>query len=147
MIMDVIYSLKNGLAEQTLAVQVLVAAVLMFLPLFVLVKLGQSNLKPPGATRRLPPSPPSWPIVGHLPLLMGKKLPHQSMAELAHEYGDIYFLRLGSVPCIVVTSPEMAKVFLQSLDSIWASRSLRHLHAEYLSYNHKGRFHDESLYP
>lgn len=139
--MDVIYRLKNGLEEQTLAVQVLLAAVLMFLPLFVLVKLGQFNFEPPG-TRRLPPSPPSWPIVGHLPLLMGKKLPHQSMAELAREYGDIYSLRLGCVPCIVVTSPEMAKVFLQSLDSIWASRSLHHLHAEYLSYNHKGRSHD-----
>ena len=144
--MDVIYSLKNGLAEQTLAVHVLVAAALMFLPLFLLTKLGQSISKPP-ATRRLPPSPPSWPIVGHLPLLLGKKLPHQCMAELAREYGDIYSLRLGTVPCIVVTSPELAKVFLQSLDSIWASRSLRHLHAEYLSYNHKGSCHDELLYP
>ncbi|KAG0624183.1 hypothetical protein M758_3G229800 [Ceratodon purpureus] len=85
---------------------------------------------------KLPPSPPAYPIFGHLHLL--GTLPHQSMAHLAEKYGEIYSLRLGSVPAIVVTTPSMAREFLQTHDKIWASRTVRIKSAFYFSYNYSG---------
>jgi hypothetical protein len=122
------YSPDAGLAEQAPAFYLLLAA-LILIPLVALVKSQQPKLK-------LPPSPPAWPIMGHLPLL--GKLPHQSMANLAKKYGEIYHLRLGSVPAIVVTTPEMAKEFLQTYDKIWASRTTNLASAFYFSYNYTG---------
>jgi len=57
---------------------------------------------------------------------------------LAKKYGEIYHLRLGSVPAIVVTTPEMAKEFLQTYDKIWASRTTNLASAFYFSYNYTG---------
>lgn len=127
--------LINGFAKQTVPFYVVVVATIFLIPVVtgLAMKLWQLQCL---RNRKLPPSPPAWPIVGHLHLL--GKLPHQSLAKLALKYGEIYSLRLGSVPVIVVSTPEMAKVFLQSLDRIWASRSLQHLHALYFSFNHTG---------
>lgn len=85
---------------------------------------------------KLPPSPPAYPLIGHLHLL--GNLPHQSMANLSKKYGEIYSLRLGSVPAIVVTTPEMAREFLQTQDKCWASRTVRIASAYYFSYNYTG---------
>ena len=74
----------------------------------------------------LPPGPPTFvPILGHLPNLVkaGEYL-HRYFAGLAHTYGPIVFLRLGSVPTIVVSSPELAKEFLHTHDIAFADRPL-----------------------
>ncbi|GLJ45514.1 hypothetical protein SUGI_0958270 [Cryptomeria japonica] len=68
----------------------------------------------------LPPGPRPWPLVGNLHLL--GSLPHKALAELATKYGAIMFLRLGSVPTVVVSSPAMAKEFLKTHDLIFANR-------------------------
>jgi hypothetical protein len=89
------------LEEQPLVVSVVLVALL----LLMVVSLQRPR-------RKLPPSPSgAWPIVGHLPLL-GKR-PHITMANLANKYGPIYWLQMGSIPAIVVSSPEMAKEVLQ----------------------------------
>lgn len=119
---------ESGLLEQTPEVYVLVVACLL-LPV-LLLKL---NSRP---KYKLPPSPRAYPITGHLHLL--GKLPHQSMANMAKQYGEIYSLRLGSVPAIVVTTPEMAREFLQVQDKCWASRTTRISSAFYFSYNYTG---------
>lgn len=122
------YVPEDGLAKQTF--EFYAFAVACFIIPLVLLKL---MLRP---KYKLPPSPPAYPIFGHLHLL--GKLPHQSMAHLANKYGDIYSLRLGSVPAIVVTTPEMAREFLQTQDKIWASRTVRIKSAYYFSYNYSG---------
>ncbi|GLJ54974.1 hypothetical protein SUGI_1180280 [Cryptomeria japonica] len=68
----------------------------------------------------LPPGPRPWPVVGNLHLL--GSLPHEALAKLATKYGPIMFLRLGSVPTVVVSSPAMAKEFLKTHDLIFANR-------------------------
>eukprot|EP01018_Ginkgo_biloba_P006387 Gb_20074 [translate_table: standard] len=80
----------------------------------------------------LPPGPYSWPIIGNLHLLLS--LPHRALQELAKKYGDIMYLRLGSVPTVVVSSPEMAKEFLKSRDLIFASRPASAA-GKYMTYN------------
>eukprot|EP00250_Pteridium_aquilinum_P021953 c25269_g1_i2 orf=139-1101(+) len=70
---------------------------------------------------RLPPGPPSWPVIGHLHLL--GKLPHQDLAELARRHAPhLMSLRLGSVPFLVASSPEAAKLILNTHDQVFASR-------------------------
>ena len=123
------YHPENGLATQSSAFYIFLVACFV-IPLVLL----KSILQRP--KYNLPPSPPAYPIIGHLHLL--GKLPHQSMANLAKTYGEIYSLRLGSVPAIVVTTPAMAKEFLQTHDKIWASRTKRIVSAYYFSYNHSG---------
>ncbi|XP_077214970.1 cytochrome P450 93A2-like [Tasmannia lanceolata] len=69
---------------------------------------------------RLPPSPMSLPILGHLHLL--GPLPHQAFYKLSTAYGPLLSLRLGSVSCIVASSPETAKEFLKTHELHFSSR-------------------------
>ncbi|PRQ33881.1 putative licodione synthase [Rosa chinensis] len=68
----------------------------------------------------LPPSPLALPIIGHLHLL--GPLIHRSLHNLSLRFGPLFSLRLGSVPCIVVTSPELAEEFLKTHELTFMSR-------------------------
>ncbi|KAL6128250.1 hypothetical protein ACLB2K_071606 [Fragaria x ananassa] len=48
---------------------------------------------------------------------------HRSFHDLSLRFGPIFTLRLGSVPCIVVTSLELAKEFLKTLMLSFINRS------------------------
>ncbi|THG07040.1 licodione synthase-like [Camellia sinensis] len=78
--------------------------------------------KPPHVRRRLslPPSPFALPIVGHLHLL--SPFLHRSLHNLSSLYGPLFHLRLGSVPCFVVSTPELAKKFLMTHELNFSSR-------------------------
>ena len=76
------------------------------------------------ASAVLPPGPPSFvPILGHLPkLLKAGDSVHRYLAGLAHTYGPIVFLRLGSAPTIIISTPQLAKEFLHTNDKTFADR-------------------------
>lgn len=59
-----------------------------------------------------PPSPRSFPIIGHMHLLGGYEVPYQAFTELAKKYGNIVKLRLGNVNCVVVNEQENIKEVL-----------------------------------
>ncbi|CAM6045612.1 unnamed protein product [Sphagnum compactum] len=85
---------------------------------------------------RLPPGPWPWPVVGNLlQLLQGNKNLHKTFASLAQQYGPIVYLRLGSVPTVVVSSPAMAKEFLKTHDQEFQYRPKQGLVAEILMGN------------
>ncbi|KAL3697650.1 hypothetical protein R1sor_011726 [Riccia sorocarpa] len=71
---------------------------------------------------KLPPGPFAWPVIGNIPH-MGTQ-PHISLLNLSKKYGPLMYMQLGSVPTIVIQSPEMAKEVLRTQDHIWASRPL-----------------------
>jgi len=80
-----------------------------------------------------PPSPLALPIFGHFHL-MSKLLPaHQSFHKLSIQYGPIMKLFLGSVPCIVISSPEIAKEFLKTHETFFSNRLINYA-IDYLSY-------------
>jgi hypothetical protein len=68
----------------------------------------------------LPPSPFSLPIIGHLHLL--GSIPHQGLHKLSTKYGPIIHLFLGSVPCVVASTPESAKEFLKTHEIYFSNR-------------------------
>ena len=80
---------------------------------------------------RLPPSPRAVPIIGHLHLLA--PLPHQALHKLANRYGPLIHLSLGSNPCVVASSPEVAKEFLQTHESSFSNRA-KGIAVDYLTY-------------
>ncbi|XP_009597427.1 cytochrome P450 81C13-like [Nicotiana tomentosiformis] len=70
--------------------------------------------------RNLPPSPFSLPIIGHLYLL--KKTLHLTLTSLSAKYGPVLYLKLGSMPVIVVSSPSAVEECLTKNDIIFANR-------------------------
>ncbi|KAJ0932834.1 putative geraniol 8-hydroxylase [Helianthus annuus] len=71
---------------------------------------------------RLPPGPFPFPIIGNLLHLSDK--PHQSLATLSKHYGPLMSLKFGTRTTIVVSSPDLAKEFLQTHDHSFSSRSI-----------------------
>ncbi|KAJ1690207.1 hypothetical protein LUZ63_014362 [Rhynchospora breviuscula] len=69
---------------------------------------------------KLPPSPPSLPIIGHLHLL--KKPLHHSISLLAARYGPILYLRLGYRPTLVISSPQLVEECFTTNDVALANR-------------------------
>ncbi|KAF8396098.1 hypothetical protein HHK36_017710 [Tetracentron sinense] len=86
-------------------------------------------------TVRLPPNPMALPIIGHLHLLAS--IPHQALYKLANRYGPLIHLSLGSVPCLVTSSPEMAEEFLKTHEIAFASRP-QSIAINYLAYGSAG---------
>eukprot|EP00253_Pinus_taeda_P020753 PITA_20753 len=83
---------------------------------------------------RLPPGPFSWPIIGNLHQLVQPA--HRTLKALADKYGPIFFLRLGSVPAVIVSSSEMAKPFLKTHDLVFSSRPLTSA-GKYIFFNYQ----------
>ncbi|KAI3817099.1 hypothetical protein L1987_10887 [Smallanthus sonchifolius] len=85
--------------------------------------------------KNLPPGPVPLPVIGSIHLL--GSLPHRSLHKLSQKYGPIMSIRLGSVQFVIVSSPDAAKLFLGTHDTVFASRPEIQA-AKYLSYDNKG---------
>ncbi|XWS28890.1 hypothetical protein CRYUN_Cryun25bG0110600 [Craigia yunnanensis] len=99
--------------------------------LFILISLALFFLRN-RARLRLPPNPPGWPIIGHLHLILGT-LPHQTFHNLSSRYGPLIYLRLGSIPAIVASNPELAKEFLMTNELSFSTRK-RSIAVDQLTY-------------
>ncbi|XP_027367418.1 cytochrome P450 93A3-like [Abrus precatorius] len=80
---------------------------------------------------RFPPSPRALPVLGHLYLLT--KLPHQAFHKISSRYGPLVYLLFGSKPCVLVSSPEMARQCLKTHETCFLSRPKR-TNLDYITY-------------
>ncbi|MQL85236.1 hypothetical protein Taro_017756 [Colocasia esculenta] len=88
--------------------------------LFLLMALYLIKSQNPPTTGRLPPRPPSLPILGNLHQL--GELPHRSLRDLANKHGPVMHLMMGRIPTLVVSSPELAEEVLKTHDVVFAHR-------------------------
>nr|XP_011465733.1 PREDICTED: licodione synthase-like [Fragaria vesca subsp. vesca] len=101
----------------------------LFILFLVLVFLISRHFR---VNHLLPPSPLALPIIGHFHLL--SPLIHRSFHDLSLRLGPVYSLRLGSVPCVVVSSPEVAKEFLKTHELSFMNRTAN-IAAASMTYN------------
>ncbi|CAO1939181.1 unnamed protein product [Urochloa humidicola] len=93
---------------------------LVLLPLLLLFLLLRCR---GGRRKRLPPSPPALPLIGHIHLIGA--LPHVSLRRLADRHGGedgLMMLRLGVVPTLVASTAHAAQAVLRTHDHSFASR-------------------------
>jgi len=100
-------------------------AALLFVALLSLLLLfsrkGKGGGSPSsGDGRRLPPSPPGLPLLGHLPLL--GSLPHRKLQAMAAKHGPVMLLHMGRVPTVVASSAAAAQEVMKTHDLAFASR-------------------------
>ncbi|KAI5080435.1 hypothetical protein GOP47_0003618 [Adiantum capillus-veneris] len=67
-----------------------------------------------------PPGPMGLPIVGHLHLLGDK--PHRALFNLSKLHGSLMWLRFGSIRVLVASSPQAARLILQTHDHTFSGR-------------------------
>ena len=106
-----------------------IPALILIMALIVFLSPSFRRPKQVKGYRKLPPGPPTLPVVGNLHML--GKLPHRTLQILSQKYGPIMSLRLGQVQTIVVSSPEAASSFLKTHDAVFASRRKGQAH-EYI---------------
>ncbi|AET00664.1 putative premnaspirodiene oxygenase [Medicago truncatula] len=94
---------------------------LSFLILLVLFKIVQ-RWSFNNSTTKLPPGPWKLPLIGNLHQIISRSLPHHLFKKLAEKYGPLMHLKLGEVPYVIVSSPEMAKEVMKTHDLTFCDR-------------------------
>ncbi|KAI3959397.1 hypothetical protein MKW98_018987 [Papaver atlanticum] len=83
-------------------------------------------IRPWNRRRLSPASAPevegAWPIVGHLPQLIGSTPLFKILADMSDKYGPIFIVRFGMYPTLVVSSWEVSKECFTTNDKLFASR-------------------------
>lgn len=87
----------------------------IFITIFLLHRLFSSSSR-----SGLPPGPQGLPILGHMHLLRSS-LP-RSLQALAHTYGPLMSIRIGSLRVLVVSDSDTAKQILKTHDPDFASK-------------------------
>ncbi|WCJ33954.1 cytochrome P450 family 705 subfamily A polypeptide 3 [Euphorbia peplus] len=80
---------------------------------------------------RLPPSPRALPIIGHMHLL-SPVLPH-AFHKMSNRYGPLVYFFIGSKPCVLASTPEMAEEILKHNESNFLNRP-KVANLDYLTY-------------
>ncbi|NP_001269247.1 isoflavone 2'-hydroxylase-like [Cicer arietinum] len=102
---------------------------IIFLSLFLITtKLLFSKRK----FKKLPPCPPSIPIIGNLHQV--KQPIHHTFYNLSKKYGPIFTLKFGSQPVVVVSSASLVEECFTKNDIIFANR-IHSAKTKYLGYN------------
>ncbi|KAH7836502.1 hypothetical protein Vadar_002148 [Vaccinium darrowii] len=87
---------------------------------FLLTRLFLGSLLLLKPTRKLPPGPKGWPVIGALPLL--GTMPHVALSQMAKKYGPIVYLKMGTCDMVVASTPDSARAFLKTLDMNFSNR-------------------------
>ncbi|KAA8531632.1 hypothetical protein F0562_006651 [Nyssa sinensis] len=83
--------------------------------------------------RNLPPSPPAFPVIGHLHLL--KPPLHRTLHSLSQKHGPILSLQFGTRLVVVVSSPSAVEECFTKNDVVLANRP-KFVIGKYIGYNY-----------
>ncbi|KAM4073025.1 hypothetical protein ACB094_11G185100 [Castanea mollissima] len=106
-----------------------------FLLLFLTTLLYQFIFNKP--LKKLPPSPPTLPVIGHLHLI-GPSI-HRSLQKLSTQYGPIFNLRIGFAQFIVVSSASVSTEIFKTHDLSFADHQ-EFAFSEKIPYGNSGFF-------
>ncbi|KAI3995872.1 hypothetical protein MKX01_039860 [Papaver californicum] len=108
----------------TTTLLVTVAAVLSFVSLYRHIMQYISRIDKV-KSKQPPELAGSWPLIGHLHLLVGKdQLLFRILGDIADKYGAAFTIRLGLHKALVISSWEVAKECFTTNDKIFMSRPL-----------------------
>ncbi|KAJ4774570.1 Cytochrome P450 [Rhynchospora pubera] len=93
----------------------IIVSILLLISITILLHYRSKNNK-----KKLPPSPPALPVLGHLHLL--KKPLHRTLIDISCQYGPITFLRFGARPAIVISSHTLAEQCFTTYDLSFSNR-------------------------
>ncbi|GFP88029.1 premnaspirodiene oxygenase [Phtheirospermum japonicum] len=96
------------------------ATISLLAPVIIFLLIKKWNKSKQACSVKLPPGPKTLPIIGSLHHITS--LPFRSFRDLSKQYGPIMHLKLGEVPTIVVSSPEISKEMLKDNDPNYANR-------------------------
>uniref|UniRef100_A0A0E0KFN7 4-hydroxyphenylacetaldehyde oxime monooxygenase n=1 Tax=Oryza punctata TaxID=4537 RepID=A0A0E0KFN7_ORYPU len=94
---------------------------LILLAVSAVVLFRSRRRRNPSSRLNLPPGPTRLPVIGNLHRI--GRLPHRSLRALAERHGPVMAVRLGTVPAVVLSSPEAAREALKVHDAECCSRS------------------------
>ncbi|KAK3433911.1 hypothetical protein EUGRSUZ_D01193 [Eucalyptus grandis] len=66
-----------------------------------------------GSNLKLPPGPKKLPVIGNLHQMIGE-LPHHRLYKLGKMYGPVFYLQVGELPFVIITTPEATKEVLKT---------------------------------
>ena len=112
---DPIYELTKNISP---AMGILITTVCVFLLAFFSSFLKMSRQNRP---IKLPPGPKGLPFLGNLLQVLGAH-PHRALTAMQKEFGHLLFVRLGSVPTIVVDTAELIDEITKEQDAVFSSR-------------------------
>ncbi|KAF7828927.1 cytochrome P450 84A1 [Senna tora] len=67
-----------------------------------------------------PPGPKGLPIIGNMSIM--DQLTHRGLAKLANQYGGVFYLRMGFLHMVTISTPDAARQVLQLQDNIFSNR-------------------------
>ncbi|OWM67192.1 cytochrome P450 93A3-like [Punica granatum] len=106
-------------------------SLMLFFIWLISIVLVRAFLRQNRTKFRLPPSPRFLPIIGHMHLLA--PIPHQALHKLSMRYGPLIHIFIGSNPCVIASSPEVAKQILRTHELSFLNRP-KMANPDYLTY-------------
>jgi hypothetical protein len=109
-----------------------------FLYVWILVHYSQVSQK---RKYKLPPGPPTWPIIGGIPSLIASKPAHQVVCDLSKVYGPIVLVKFGVNNLVFINNAELTMEIIKAQDHLFAYRPVGLPSKKYLLYgeNHLGK--------
>ncbi|KAK4438565.1 cytochrome [Sesamum alatum] len=111
------------------AIHLLVLPLILFLALYTITQHFLHKLL------NLPPTPfPNLPFIGHIYFFTKSTPFHRALSEVSRRHGPILFLRLGSRPVLLISSPSAAHACFTKNDIVFANRP-NLLNGKHFGYN------------
>ncbi|XP_067839176.1 cytochrome P450 1D1 isoform X2 [Heptranchias perlo] len=102
--------------ERVVSLSEVTVGLVAFAIVLLIVKGRRKNIN----NVSFPPGPKSWPIIGNM-FQLGE-YPHLTLTKMSEKYGDVFCIKLGMIPVVVVSGAETIKRALIKKGEVFAGR-------------------------